>query len=72
MEYIHLVGVEQIQSAANEMHRAAETISNALSKHEDNICAALDIHGQIMIEVMKELNRLEIEGMKYDRKPKNN
>lgn len=40
-EHIHLVGVEQIQSAANtiraaasEINRAANTISQALNDHE--------------------------------------
>jgi len=41
MEYMHLIGTEQIQSAANsmkdaahEMSRAANTIYNALQRHE--------------------------------------
>jgi hypothetical protein len=71
-EYMHLIGTEQVQSAANRMveaadrmSRAANTISSALQNHENNICEALHIHGLIMIEVMKELNKLEMEGMKY-------
>jgi predicted DNA-binding protein (UPF0251 family) len=78
-KYAHLIGTEQVQSAANtmkeaahEMQRAANTIHDALQRHEEKMCDALYIHGQIMIEAMKELNRLEAKGMKYDRKSKNN
>jgi len=52
-EHMHLIGTEQVQSAANtmkeaahEMHRAANTIHNALQEH-----------GNIMRELIDELGR---------------
>ena len=78
-EYVHLIGTEQVQSAANtmrdaahDMRNAANTIHNALQRHEEMVCNALCIHGQIMIEIMKELNKLEMEGMENNGESKNN
>jgi hypothetical protein len=54
MEYMHLIGVEQIQSAANtmrdaahEMHRSANTIHDALQRH-----------GEIMREFMDRMDTM--------------
>lgn len=54
-EHIHLVGVEQVQTAANtmksaasEMNRAANTISEVLNRH-----------GRIMQEFLDKLNEIE-------------
>ena len=58
MEYIHLVGVEQVQTAAERMVEAAERMNTAANMMSE----ALHIHGLIMIEVMQELNRLETAG----------
>lgn len=57
-EYMHLVGAEQVQIAANtirtaasEMNRAANTISEALSSNE-----------RLIRELLDKLNYLEEKG----------
>lgn len=55
MEYIHLIGVEQIQSAANQMMRAAEL----MKRSADEICSAIDAHSLLVHELIDKLDKLE-------------
>ena len=55
MEYMHLVGVEQVQSAANTMISAAETMRRAANE----ITYALEKHSNMMRELVDTLVRME-------------
>jgi glycine cleavage system pyridoxal-binding protein P len=63
-EYIHLVGAEQIQSAANrmveaahEINRAANTIHDAMQRHEE-------VMRDLMIKIDNVVDELEKRRMK--------
>lgn len=53
-EYVHLVGVEQMQNAANIMKVAAETMQRAA--HE--ISYALDQHKRAIIDITDRLEAI--------------
>jgi len=65
MEYIHLVGVEQIQNAANVMKSAAELMQRAANTIE----YALQRHDSSMKEFMSELNNTTEEWRKGEGRP---
>ena len=54
-KYMHLVGAEQVQSAANTMSSAAETMRRAANE----ITYALDKHSNMMRELVDTLVRME-------------
>lgn len=60
MESVRLIGAEQVESASIRMIDAAEDMQRAASA----ISEALRLHGQLIQELMDELNRLENEGGK--------
>lgn len=57
MEHMHLVGVEQIQSAANRMVEAADRMSRAANTVHD----AVYRHGEMMREFIERLEAMEEE-----------
>jgi hypothetical protein len=60
VKYVHLVGVEQIQIAANTMRSAASEINRAAN----TISEALNSHEGVMREFMDKMETMLSEGEK--------
>ena len=50
-EYIHLVGVEQVQSAANRMITAAELMNRAVNNMSEVLCRHEKVMQDLMIKI---------------------